>query len=264
MIAPSEIVTVRKDVPSGSIILNRPDRRNAISTDTLRQIREAFGDLHQERSVRAVILTGTTHVFSSGTDLHELKEGYGDPKLAQAAWQEFVAELQGLIEDMLRFPKPILFALNGWAVGSAVALMLACDLVVAIDRAKIALPETRRGLVAGLAAPLLQFRVGTARAASLLYLNAVVDAAQALNFGLVHQVVEDRLVWFRAQECAKEIAESAPEAIQLTKRLMNETIGEALFTQLSIGAANMAAARTTEAAQEGVTAFLEKRPPNWK
>lgn len=262
MIAPSEIVQVRKDVPSGSIILNRPDRRNALSTETLRQLRQAFADLHQERSVRAVIVTGTTHVFSSGTDLHEMNEGFTDKQSTQR-WQEYVSEFQALIEEMLRFPKPILCALNGWAVGSAVALMLACDLVIASDRAKIVLPETRRGLVAGLATPLLHFRIGAARAANLLYLNTVLDAPQALQWGLVQQVAEDRLVWFRSQEWAQEIALSAPEAILLTKQLLNETVGEALFTQLSIGAANMATARTTESAKEGVAAFLEKRPPDW-
>ena len=262
MIAPSEIVQVRKDVPSGSIILNRPDCRNAISWDVIRQLRQAFEDLHQERSVRAVILTGTTHVFSSGTDLHELNAGFSDEK-ATDLWRDFVADFLGLIEEMLRFPKPILCAVNGWVVGSAVALMLACDLVIASDRAKIVLPETRRGLVAGLAAPLLHLRVGASRAAGLLFLNQAIDAAQALNMGLVHQVVEDRLVWFRSQEWAKEIALSAPESVQLTKQLLNETIGESVFTQLSIGAANMATARTTDAAKEGVAAFLEKRPPNW-
>lgn len=262
MIAPSENVQVRKDAPSGSIILNRPDRRNALSTETLRNLRQAFADLHQERSVRAVILTGTTHVFSAGTDLHELNEGFSDQQ-ANQRWQEYVGEFQSLIEEMLRFPKPIVCAINGWVVGSAVALMLASDLVIASDRAKLVLPETRRGLVAGLAAPLLQFRVGAARAASLLYLNAVLDAELAYNYGLVHQVVEDRLIWIKSQEWVQEIALAAPQAVLLTKQLLNETIGESVFTQLSIGAANMAAARTTDAAKEGVTAFLEKRQPHW-
>jgi enoyl-CoA hydratase/carnithine racemase len=262
MIAPSEIVQVRKDVPSGSIILNRPDRRNAISWDVIRQMRQAFEDLHQERSVRAVIVTGTTHVFSAGTDLHELNEGFSDEKSTDL-WRAYVDDFLSLIEEMLRFPKPIICAANGWVVGSAVALMLACDLVVASDRARIALPETRRGLIAGLAVPLLSMRVGAARAAGLLFLNQSVDAAQACSMGLVHQVVEDRLVWFHAQECAKEIAMSAPESVQLTKQLLNETIGEAVFTQLSISAANMAASRTTDAAKEGVAAFLEKRAPQW-
>jgi enoyl-CoA hydratase/carnithine racemase len=209
-----------------------------------------------------VILTGTGNVFSAGTDLHELHEGFSDEH-AMEVWRDYVDQMLGLIEEMLRFPKPIICSLNGWAVGSAVALMLASDLVIASDRTRIVLPESRRGLVAGLAAPLLHARIGSSRATSLLFLNTVLDAQQAFAYGLAHQVVEDRLIWFRAQEYAKEIALSAPEAVQLTKQLLNESINESLFTQLSIGAANMAAARTTDAAKEGVTAFLEKRLPNW-
>lgn len=263
MVGSSEILQVRKDVPSGSIILNRPDRRNAISRETIAHLRQAFDDFHQERSVRAVILTGTTNVFSAGTDLHEMNAGFSDEKSTDL-WRDYVDDFLALLEEMLRFPKPIICAVNGWIVGSAVALMLASDIVLASDRARIALPETRRGLIAGLAAPLLCMRVGAARAAGLLFLNQSIDATHALSMGLIHQVVEDRLVWFRAQESVKEIAQSSPEAVQLTKRLLNETIGESVFTQLTIGAANMATARTTDAAREGVTAFLEKRTPIWK
>ncbi len=263
MIASREIVQVRKDVPSGSIILNRPDRRNALSAEVIRQVRQALEDFHQERKVRAIILTGTENVFSAGTDLHELAEWQKDEQSLQA-WQQQMESFQELIEEMLRFPKPIICAPNGWVVGSAVALMLAADLVVASDKAQIALPEPRRGLVAGLAAPLLVHRIGAGRAAGLLLPGQAITAAQAQQIGLVNQVVEDRLVWFRSHELAKEIAELAPEAVQLTKKLINESIGEHVFTQLSIGSANTLAARTTDAGKEGVQAFLNKRPPNWK
>jgi enoyl-CoA hydratase/carnithine racemase len=262
MIAPSESVQVRKDPPSGSIILNRPDRRNALSSDVVIALRQAFADLHQERGVRAVILTGTSHVFCSGSDLHEIHAAMEDEH-ATDRWQEYVAEMLALLEEMLRFPKPILCAVNGIAVGSALSLMLASDLVVSSDRAKFWLPEPKRGLVSGLVAPLVQWRIGASQTARLLLLGQEWDAQQALTAGLVHQVVDDRLVWLRAQEWAKEIAASAPQSILLSKQLLNETIGESLFTQLSIGAANMATARTTDAAKEGVNAFLKKRPPDW-
>ena len=263
MISNSPMVQVRKDVPSGSIILNRPARRNALSTEMLLEIRQALEDLHQERRVRAVILTGTENVFSSGADLHEIHDKQQDSTVPPEEWQVQLQEFQALIELMLRYPKPILCAPNGWVVGSAWALLLASDLVVASDKARFVSAEPRRGLVAGLTAPLLCHRLGASRAAGLLLQSQVIDAAQALQIGLVHHVVEDRLVWFRSHELAKEIALLAPESIQLTKKLLNETIGEHVFTQLSIGAANTAAARTTESAREGVRAFLEKRPPKW-
>lgn len=256
-----EIVQVRKDLPSGSIILNRGERRNALSQEMLQRIQEAFDDFAQEKKVRAVILTGTGQVFCSGSDLRELHEER-DPEQPPAVDDQMMA-LHQLLETMLRFPKPIICAPNGWVVGSGMALLLACDLVVASDKAHFVLPEPRRGLVAGLAAPLLVHRIGAGRAAGMLFPCATISAEQALAWGLAHHVVEDRLVWFRSQELAKEIAELAAESMQMTKKLVNETICEQLFMHLNIGAANSAAARSTETAQEGVKAFLEHRHPRW-
>src|SRR6185369_6624511 len=91
----------------------------------------------------------------------------------------------------------------------------------------------------------------------------LIDSAEAHRIGLAHEVVNADFVWARAQEIATDVATSAPESIQLTKRLLNETIGEHLGTLLTAGAADSATARTTEAAREGLAAFLEKRPPMW-
>jgi methylglutaconyl-CoA hydratase len=142
-------------------------------------------------------------------------------------------------------------------------LMLASDLVVAAPTARFGLPEPRRGLVAGIVSPLLVFRIGASHAANLLLTARTIEAAEAQRIGLYHEIVPEELVWARAHELAGQIAESAPEAIQLTKKMLNETIGEHLSTLLSAGAAASATARTTEAAREGLAAFLEKRPPRW-
>ena len=91
----------------------------------------------------------------------------------------------------------------------------------------------------------------------------IIEPAEAHRFGLYQELVPDELVWARAHELVGEIAKSAPEAIQMTKRLLNETIGEALFSQLVAGTAASAASRTTEAAAEGLAAFGEKREPKW-
>jgi methylglutaconyl-CoA hydratase len=164
---------------------------------------------------------------------------------------------------MLLFPKPIIAAVNGPAVAGGAGLALASDLVIATPEAKFGLPEPRRGVVAGMVSPLLMFRVGGSHAANLLLTARTIEAAEALRIGLYHELVAGDLVWARAQELAGEIARCAPEAIQLTKKMLNETIGEHLGTLLSAGAAASATARTTEAAREGLAAFLEKREPKW-
>jgi enoyl-CoA hydratase/carnithine racemase len=125
------------------------------------------------------------------------------------------------------------------------------------------LPEPKRGLVAGIIAPLLAFRIGGGQAAYALLTTRAFDAHEAHRIGLVHEIVKADQLWARGEQLAAECAKSAPEAILMTKRMLNETIGEHLTTQLAAGAAVSATARTTEAAAEGLAAFLEKREPNW-
>lgn len=201
-------------------------------------------------------------MFSSGSDLHEIHESASDLD-AMEKWHADARQFQELIEFMLRYPKPIVAAINGPVVGSAVALMLAADIVVASEKASIVLPESRRGLVSGIAAPLLAFRIGAGATTRMLLSGCEIQSESALRSGLFHEIVGDELVWARSQELCEEIAEGAQQSHQMTKRMINETIGESLFTQLSIGAANTATARTTDAAKEGVAAFIEKREPDW-
>jgi len=255
-------ILVKKNIPSGTIVLNRPDKRNALSRQALNELMQAFDDLHQERSVRAVILTGAGSSFCAGMDLAEMQETSQRPD-AFAQWHADAVQYRELIDIMLRFPKPIIAAVNGPAVAGGAGLVLASDIVIAANEAKFGLPEPKRGVVAGMVAPLLVFRLGASHAANLLLTGRLIDSTEAHRIGLVHEVVSSDFVWARAQEVAGEIAQSAPESIQLTKRLLNETIGEHLGTLLTVGAADSATARTTDAAREGLAAFLEKREPKW-
>lgn len=262
MIAFSDNVQLRKDVPSGTITLHRPDRRNALAREMIGLLQEAFDDFLMERTVRAIILTGSGDTFCSGTDLYQIQET-SESKDALKIWHEDSQAFRQLIETMLRYPKPIICAVNGWNVGSGLALMLASDIVIGGRSSKLMLPESRRGLSAGLTSPLLAFRAGTTAAARMLLTGQPVDSSQALGLNLFQEVVEDDLIWARSQQIAVECSLGARESHQMNKQMLNETVGESLFTQLSIGAAHMAAARTTPAAIEGVSAFLEKREPDW-
>ena len=248
----------------GTLILNRPEKRNALSRALLADLQEGLFDLHLERRVRAVIITGSGSAFCAGMDLQEMLATSETPEAAaQAQWQEDAMNYRDLVESMLRFPKPLIAAVNGPALAGGAGLMLACDLVVAGDTATFGLPEPRRGIVAGVVAPLLTFRVGAGRAAYLLLTSQTISAADAYRYGLFHELIGTDQVWARSVQLAAECAAGAPESLQLTKRLLNETIGESLGSQLSTGAAASATARTTEAAVEGLKAFVEKRPPVW-
>ena len=247
---------------TATVTLNRPEKRNALSRGLLKELRQALDDLHKERKVRGVIVTGAGPAFCAGLDLAEMLAA-SEQEDCQEQWRADSVVYHDLIEAMLRFPKPLVAAVNGPAVAGGAGIVMACDIAVASPAAKFGFPEPRRGIVAGMVAPLLAFRIGAARAAYLLFTAQVVEADVAQRFGLYHELVADEQIWARANELVGEVAKSAPEAVQMTKRLLNETIGEQLFSQLAAGAAISAASRTTEAAAEGLAAFLEKREPKW-
>lgn len=258
----SATVEVKVNAPSGTIMLNRPDKRNALSRTMLSELMTALSDLHQEARVRSVILTGAGSSFCAGLDLHEMHEtSKSDDSLQQ--WHHDVSRFQELIETMLRFPKPIIAALNGPTCGGGAAVALASDTVIASPQATLSIPETRHGLVSGILTPLLCFRVGGGHAGNLLLTGRTISADEALRIGICQELVADDLIWARAQEICESIAEFPPEAVQLTKRTLNETVGEQMMSCLSLGAAASATSRTTESAHEGIAAFVEKRVPQW-
>ncbi len=247
---------------AGTVILNRPEQRNALNRQLLRELRQALEDLHLQRSVRAVILTGSGSAFCAGMDLKEMLET-AEQEDAQRLWHQDAELYREVLEQMLLFPKPIIAAVNGPAVAGGAGLVLASDVVLAAPEARFGLPEPLRGLVAGMVAPLLAFRIGAGHAARLLLTSEIVPAEEALRIGAFHRVVPEEQLWAAAVEVARQCARGAPEALQLSKRMLNETVGAQLSTLLATGAAISATARTTEAAQEGLRAFQEKRQPQW-
>lgn len=257
------MINVKKNPPSGTIILDQPKTRNALSREMLEQFSQALSDLHQEKSVRAVIVTGSGPIFCSGVDLKQWQLTTGSED-ADDRWQSDASQLQSVLEEMLRFPKPLIAAVDGAAIGAGLSLVLACDLVVASQRATFSVPSARLGLVSGFAAPLLHFRLGSSTAARLLLGLDELDVDQARNLGLVHRVVAPDQIWVRAHQWAEQVAACPTESLQLSKRILNEMVGEQVTMLLSTGAAAMAASCTTENAQEGLNAFHEKRPPQWK
>ena len=256
------LVRIHLHEQAGTIILNRPEKRNALTRAMLGELSQALGDLHMQRSVRAVILTGAGPAFCAGMDLQEMLDTSREENATQL-WQEDAELYRGVLEAMWRFPKPLIAAVNGPAVAGGAGLILGCDLVIASRDGRFGLPEPLRGIVAGMVAPLLSLRIGGGQAARLLLSAATIDAVEAHRIGLFHELVEPDHLWPRSAEMAAQCARGAAEALQLTKRLLNEMIAEHLPTLLTAGAAVSATARTTAAAAEGLAAFLEKREPKW-
>jgi methylglutaconyl-CoA hydratase len=250
-------------IDAGTIVLNRPDYGNALTRSMVQQLIEAIDDLYLEKRVRAIIITGAGDSFSTGADVGEMQTSQ-ESDSPEEEWGADAADFRDLVVRMMEITKPIIAAVNGPAASAGAALVAAADVVVAGTQATFAVPDVRYGMVAGLAAPLIAFRIGGGPAARLLLTGSTIDAAEALRIGLFHELIDNNMVWARAMEIAKECAAGAPEAMQLTKRLINETLGENLSTQLTSGAVMAATARTTEAAGEGIAALLAGRKPEWK
>lgn len=258
----SSLVRVHITAPTATVILQRPEKRNSLSRELIEELAQALSDLHQQRGVRAVILSGAGAAFCAGMDLDEIQATIKSEQSARQ-WADDMTHYQDLLEQMLRFPKPLIAAVDGPALATGLGLVLACDMAIGSQASSYGLPEVRRGLVSGLVAPLLVFRAGAGHAARLMLTGMSVDALRAREMGLIQEVLPSEQVWPRAQELAAQCAAAPPEALQLAKRLLNEMVGEHLAMQFATGAATSATARTTEAAHEGVAAFLEKRPPQW-
>jgi enoyl-CoA hydratase/carnithine racemase len=265
MFMSSSAIDVKVTGVVGTIVLNRPDRRNALTRAMLAQLVEALRDLHLEKRVRAVVITGAGTSFCAGMDLHEMHAAatMSDDEKNQD-WGNTAEAYREVVTHMIELPKPIIASVNGPAVAGGAGLVLASDIVVAAPSAQFGLPEPRRGIIAGVVAPLLAFRAGGGTAARLLLSASLYPAEEIHRLGIYHELSGEPKLWARCAQIADECALSAPEALQLTKRLLYETIGEQLSTQLTVGAAMSATSRTTEAAQEGLTAFIEKRKPEWK
>lgn len=249
-------VDVKVHAPTATIILDRKSVGNALDDQLIADLGQALSDLHQEQRVRAVVLSGAGADFCRGLDLESLKSLTTKEELESLPlWIEHWQKVAELVEQLLRFPKPILAAVDGCAWGSGLALVLASDVVVASQTASFAVPAVQRGMMGGIVAPLLSFRCGSAVASRMTLTGEAITSREAQRFGLVAQRTQSDLVWVVANELAGRIARSPASALAATKRLLNETVGESLLTQISVGAAAAATVCSTPAAADGLRAW---------
>tara|TARA_R110002049_G_scaffold4601_5_gene32573 strand:+ start:795675 stop:796460 length:786 start_codon:yes stop_codon:yes gene_type:complete len=256
------VVKIHEQV--ATLLLDRADTCNALNPSVIEDLRQAISDVHQEKRVRAVVLTGSGEHFCSGLDLQVLRE-ISELPMADAVqqWHALWLQLTELYEDVLRLPKPVIAAVDGTATGAGFGLALAADIIVPTEQATFCAVAVRRGLVGGATGSLLNFRAGAAVAARMLLTGTPVAAQEAYRLGLCCEPVDATQIWVAANEIAVQCSQAPREAVQATKRVLNESIGETLMMQLSATAADSAAACTTESATEGIRSYLESRDPQW-
>jgi crotonobetainyl-CoA hydratase len=256
----NEMVILERHGPVAVITLNRPEVMNAINADMSLAAERAIDRLVSDPELRVGVLTGAGKAFCAGADLKEVAAGRPliDPSQRERGFGGF---LKGFID------KPLIAAVNGFALGGGTELMLGCDLAVMSEDATLGLPEVKRGIIAaGGGLIRLPRRVPLAIALEYAMTGAPIDSGNALKWGLVNRVVPQHDVLDAALELANMIAANAPLAVAASKRVVHNSIALGSDWAPEVWAfsdARIKDVMKTADAKEGPRAFVEKRAPKW-
>lgn len=242
------------------LTLNRPQSLNALNTALLNDLRHAILDIRDDAGVRVVILTGAgTRAFAAGADLKELTE------LPPMAMQTYAQAGQQVFQSIEQLGKPVVAAINGFALGGGCELAMACTLRVAADSATFGQPEVNLGLIPGFAGTQRLTRlVGKGRALDLLLTGRQIDAVEALRIGLVERVVAAADVITEARAIAGALAAKPPLAVGAILEAVQRGSETTLDAGQALEASLFGLVGSTADMREGTTAFLEKRTPIFK
>ncbi len=251
------LVDVRDRI--ATVTINRPEVRNALNSRVVTELTAAFKSLAARDDVGAIILTGAgDKAFVAGADI---KEMVGKSGLEMQAFSELGRRLGEAMEGC---PKPILAAINGYALGGGCEIAMACDLRLASESAKIGQAEINIGIIPGFGgSQRLPRLVGPGWAAQMVLTGEPVDAATAERIGLVNRVVPAARLLEEAHALARKIVDKSPVAVALAKACLRAAQEMPLSQGLSYESAAFGVAGATKDKVEGMTAFLEKRKPAW-
>jgi enoyl-CoA hydratase len=252
------VVLLERPGPAVALLrLNRPDRLNALNLELRETLASYFTDLASDDAVRCVVLTGDEKAFAAGADVAELAQRTPtDPAFARvrAAWA-----------PIERYSRPVIAAINGFALGGGCELAMHCDIIVAGEGAKLGQPEVKLGIMPGAGGTQRLVRaVGKFAAMRWLLTGDPLSAAEAHRLGLVTEVVADGEVLKRALEIAARIAAQAPLAVAAIKDAVLRGADLPLEAGLRLEGESFQALFATEDRAEGMRAFLEKRKPEFK
>jgi len=259
--SPTPHLTAGRRGAAGWLVLNRPERRNALSAEMWRAIPDLVRRLAEDPEVRALAVTGEGgEAFAAGADISEF-DGNRDDAAAARRYDAMTLEVFAALQDCR---KPVVAVIDGYCLGGGLALALACDIRLASDRSIFALPQARLGLAYPLAGlRQLLTAVTAARAKELLFTARRVDAAEASRIGLVHATVGAASLGAEAESILAMLAANAPLSIAAAKGMINALSGVSEDSRPEALAALSDACFASDDYREGRHAFLEKRPPRF-
>lgn len=254
-----ENLTIDQHGPLAVLTMNRPRALNALNAETFTELAEALNLILDQPEISALIITGAGEkAFVAGADITELQQLDG-----VYAGREVSLAGQDVMSQISHMPIPVIAAINGFALGGGLELALACDIRVASSRARLGLPEVTLGLLPGFGGTQRLSRlIGAGRALDLMLTARQVTAEEALSMGLVNYVADDALS--KAREIAQGMVRHGPIALSLVKEAVRRGLDTSLEAGCEIEADLFGLAVATEDRREGTTAFLEKRPAQFK
>jgi methylglutaconyl-CoA hydratase len=252
-------IVVRSENGVKTITLNRPDKRNALSPALIEELSRALSDA-EKCDCGVVILTGAGSAFCAGLDLDHLETMQAKtPEQNRRDSENIARVLRGLYD----FPKPVIAAVNGPAIAGGMGLATIPDFTLAVPEAKFGYTEVRIGFVPAIVSSFLLRQVGEKRTRELLLTGKLIKAQEAMNMGLVTQIVAAEDLMQSAQCLAQTLLQNSPEAMQAVKRLLARHARRRLDEEIEDAICANAEQRSTEDFKEGVAAFLGHRKPQW-
>ena len=253
----ADIVLVERPSENVALIrINRPEARNALNMEVRRVLAQRMAEIAEEESVRCIVLTGNEKAFAAGADIKEMANA-GTIEMLQRGtlklWRAIAA-----------CPKPVIAAVNGFALGGGGELAMTCDIIIAGESAKFGQPEVRIGIIPGGGGTQRLVRaVGKYKAMRYILTGDIFAAREAYEMGLVSELVPDAEVETRAIDMAKQIAELPPLAIEQAKEAVLRGMDAALDTGLALETKAIQLLFSSQDQKEGMAAFIEKRKPKF-
>jgi len=252
-------IIVEKKNGIGTITINRPEARNALNIETIEELTKAVEELEHDSTVQVAILTGKDKAFIAGADIRQMQA------MNSLQAKTFATLGHRLIRHIEQSRLPYIAAVNGYALGGGCEVMMACDCILASTTAKIGQPEINLGIHPGFGGTQrLPRLVGTIKAKELLLTGDTIDAPEALRIGLVNKVVEHEKLMEETMAIAQKIMTKSGVQTSFIKELVNHGTNIDLPSACALEIASFSASFSTQDQKEGMTAFLEKRKPQFK
>jgi enoyl-CoA hydratase/carnithine racemase len=262
--APEQIL-IREDI-SGVVVLtlNRPAARNSLSEAMLEALGDALSAVAQDRNVRAVVVTANGPAFSAGHDLKELNARRTDPDRGRAYFKHIMGLCSGVMQQIVMLPQPVIAAVQGTATAAGCQLVASCDLAVASRASKFATPGVNIGLFCSTPMVALSRNVPRKQAMEMLLTGEPISAEDAARFGLVNHVVEPGSEREAALELARKITAKSALTLKIGKQAFYRQIEMPLAEAYKYASEVMVENMMARDAEEGISAFIDKRRPNWE